>query len=97
MAVLIKKLKGVDMESLSNSATHLRGSGDYFDGQDQHHIYQEIFTPPSVSHHQRQDYMSLEEIRSSQNASGNKLKKWPMMPTSIARTKTSLVKYSVLV
>ena len=75
MAVLMKKLKGVDMESLSNSATHLRGSGDYFDGQDQHHIYQEIFTPPSVSHHQRQDYMSLEEIRSSQNASGNKLKK----------------------
>ena len=96
MAVLIKKSKEVDMKSLSNSATHLRGSGDYSDGQDQHHIYQEILTPPSVRPPRRQDYMSLEEIRSSQNASGNKLKKWPMMPTSIARTKTSLVKYSVL-
>ena len=59
------------MESFPYSATHLRGSGDYSDGQDQHHIYQEILTPPSVRHPRRQDYMSLEEIRSSQNSSGN--------------------------
>ena len=78
-----KKSKEVDMESLSNSATHLRGSGDYSDEQD--HIYQEIFTPPSVSH-QRQDYMSLEEIRSIQNSSGKKTGQYAHI--HIARPKT---------